>query len=312
MCCLFGLFDYDHRLKSWEKGHIIRTLAAASEARGTDAAGIAYNACGQLHIYKRPGCAHKLCFRVPGSARVVMGHTRLTTQGSAGRNRNNHPFLGHVPGATFALAHNGVLWNDRLLRKSRHLPKSKIETDSYVAVQLLEQQKALTPASLKAMAESVEGSFVFTVLDDRDNLYFVRGDNPLCLLQFPQLGIYLYASTKPILQSALGKLGLAEESFKEIPTVQGEILQITPDGARLSTYFRCAQDTWGSGWFSVYEDMPVRLPNAFAPSPHHYLHQLKTVAASYGYSEEDIDALLKEGWSTDEIEEAIYHCGRLF
>ena len=52
-----------------------------------------------------------------------------------------------------------------LLRKRLPLPFTKIETDSYVAVQLLEQKKTLDFASLKYMAEQVEGSFTFTVLD---------------------------------------------------------------------------------------------------------------------------------------------------
>ena len=73
-----------------------------------------------------------------------------------------------------------------------------MQTDSYVAVQLIEQQRALTPDRLKHMAESVEGSFVFTVLDDRDTLTFVKGDTPLCLLHF-----YVYASTEEILRKVL-------------------------------------------------------------------------------------------------------------
>ena len=118
-----------------------------------------------------------------------MGHTRMTTQGSEKKNYNNHPFLGKAGQTLFALAHNGVLFNDFELRRTCRLPKTHIETDSYVAVQLIEQQKALTPASLKEMAEAVEGSFVFTVLDEQDNLYVVKGDNPFCLLHFPRIGL---------------------------------------------------------------------------------------------------------------------------
>ncbi|MGN8890400.1 hypothetical protein [Dysosmobacter sp. HCP28S3_G4] len=77
----------------------------------------------------------------------------------------------------FVLAHNGILYNDRLLRCSNGLPKTKIETDSYIAVQLIEQKKALDFSSLKYMAEQVEGIFSFTVLDEHENLYFVKGDN---------------------------------------------------------------------------------------------------------------------------------------
>ena len=55
------------------------------------------------------------------------------------------------------------------------LPLTSVETDSYVAVQLLEQQKTLDFDSLQAMAEKVEGSFVFTVLDRDDSIWFVVG-----------------------------------------------------------------------------------------------------------------------------------------
>ena len=59
---------------------------------------------------------------------------------------------------------------------------TSVETDSYVAVQLLEQQKTLDFDSLQAMAEKVEGSFVFTVLDKDNSIWFVVGDNPLCVM----------------------------------------------------------------------------------------------------------------------------------
>ena len=65
-----------------------------------------------------------------------MGHTRAATQGSAKDNFNNHPFPGYA-GGSFALAHNGVLFNDIFLQRS--LPVTKVKTDSYVAVQLLQQ-----------------------------------------------------------------------------------------------------------------------------------------------------------------------------
>ena len=96
----------------------------------------------------------------------------------------------------FALAHNGVLWNDGWLRQVQELPKTQIETDSFVAVQLIEQKSALDFDSLQYMAEQVEGSFTFTVLDKEDNLYFVKGDSPMCICQFPKLGFILYASTE--------------------------------------------------------------------------------------------------------------------
>ena len=51
------------------------------------------------------------------------------------------------------------------LRKTEKLPATNIETDSYVAVQLIEKQQELSFDSLKYMAEQLEGSFTITVLN---------------------------------------------------------------------------------------------------------------------------------------------------
>ena len=86
----------------------------------------------------------------------------------------------HLP-----LAHNGVLYNDAELKTKYHLPKTQIETDSYVAVQLLEQEKQLHAESIKKVAELVNGSFVFTILRNDNTLFLVKGNNPLTLYHFP-------------------------------------------------------------------------------------------------------------------------------
>lgn len=83
--------------------------------------------------------AYSLELKHPDTITTLIGHTRNATHGSADKNFNNHPIFGKAGTTCFALAHNGVLWNDRA---SLHLPKTKIETDSYIAVQLIEQQKS--------------------------------------------------------------------------------------------------------------------------------------------------------------------------
>ena len=236
MCCLFGLIDYQDTLSRRQKTKMVRALAEASEARGTDAAGIAYNAGGTLQIHKRPGPAHTIHFTVPKASKVIMGHTRMATQGSALKRKNNHPFAGKARREGFALAHNGVLHNDKVLRRVHHLPPTAIETDSYIAVQLMEQQGTLNFDSLRFMAEEVEGSFCFTVLDRKDNLYFVKGDNPLCLYHYPELGLYLYASTEEILRNAIGKMRLAGQP-ESITLHCGDILKIDAHGRMDHAHF---------------------------------------------------------------------------
>lgn len=304
MCCLFGFVDYAGSLSVKQKSRLIRELSIAAEVRGTDATGIAYNTSRGLQIYKRPLAAHRLHLKIPAEAHVVMGHTRMTTQGSAKKNYNNHPFFGCVKGKCFALAHNGVLWNDRGLRHTKHLPKTKIQTDSYVAVQLLEQQKALDFDSLAKMAEQVEGSFSFAVLDEQDALWLVKGDNPLTIVHFPAAGVYVYASTAEILNKALARCGNWLGRGEKVDIAMGDIVKIDSRGHithgtfDVSKFYR---SSWG------YWDTPL-----YPKAPHseeEHLALLKSVAKAFGFTSEMIDRLLDQGFTTMEIEELLYDGG---
>lgn len=98
MCALFGLIDYGNKFSAKQRAGIISVLSKECEVRGTDATGIAYNSGGKLHIFKRAVPAHKMKFRLPENANIIMGHTRMTTQGSETFNYNNHPFFGTANG----------------------------------------------------------------------------------------------------------------------------------------------------------------------------------------------------------------------
>ena len=296
MCSVFGLIDHKQVLSSKEKNRIINALARECEVRGTDATGIAYHFGGRLRIFKRPLPAHKLRLRVPPNVSVVMGHTRMTTQGNEKFNQNNHPFPGSINGKTFALAHNGILWNDKILRQQENLPQTSVETDSYVAVQLLEQQNALDFASLKAMAETVEGSFVFTVLDSEDAIWFVIGDNPLCLFHYD--GFVLYASTQDILVKATKRLRLGKPESVQQPE-EGEILRIDKHGCQTTDSFmpRTTYPHWWrhSPYYGYPWDEEGRLHD-----------ELIAAAKAMGVSETEVQALLDYGCDPDEIEELLY------
>ena len=98
MCCLFGFVDYGHQLTRKQRSRLLTVLSVACEDRGTDATGISYNYDSRQFIYKRPIPAHLMWYRVPVDATIVMGHTRMTTQGDEKHNENNHPFPGLAGG----------------------------------------------------------------------------------------------------------------------------------------------------------------------------------------------------------------------
>lgn len=304
MCCLFGLIDYGRILSGAQKSRIINVLARQCENRGSDATGIAYNTRKGLCIYKRPKPAHVLHFWIPRDAVMVMGHTRMATQGKATFNPNNHPFYGTCHGEPFALAHNGVLWNDKELRRSQHLPVTKIETDSYVAAQLLEQEQALDFPALRKVAEHLEGSFTFTILNRHNELLIIKGDNPLCLYQFPKSGFYLYASTQAILDQALHALRLNRLPHRMVPLEMGDLMKIGSSGNREQGSFQPSFQRYGRYgacyYDSLFEDLYA------CTEDQEYLQTLKSVAGAFGYAPEDIDHLLKEGFSLEEIEDGLY------
>lgn len=301
MCCLFGFIDYAGSLSVKQKCRLIRELSIAAEVRGTDATGIAYNTSRGLQIYKRPLAAHRLHLRIPAEAHVVMGHTRMATQGSAKKNFNNHPFFGHVKGESFALTHNGTIWNDLELRRTKHLPRTKVQTDSYIAAQLLEQQKALNLSSLKCMAEQVEGSFSFSVLSEQDELWLVKGDNPLTIVHYPAAGVYVYASTAEILNKALARCGNWIGRGEKVDIAMGDIVKIDRKG-RITRGTFDASKLYRSSW--GYWDTPLypKVPH----SEEEHLALLKSVAKSFGFTGEMVDRLLGQGFTIDDVENLLY------
>ena len=301
MCCLFGIYNYSGKeIKCLSK--ITNSLAKQATERGIDATGIAYNDKGCLIIHKEPKDARCITFKHPDNVKAVMGHTRHTTQGNEKRNYNNHPFAGKCKNLKFALAHNGVLFNDKELRKSMHLPRTKIETDSYIAVQLIEKKRYLNSDSIKYMAERIEGSFSFSILDEDDTLWLVKGDSPLAIVHLPKQKLYIYASTAEILYKALVDTELFEEikkaNFEEIDISEGDILSINPTGTLICNHFDYLNTNYyGYNWWN-YKSSKV--------TDNTYLDDLKTVANCYGYDPNTIDDLFQAGFTPDEIEEYIY------
>ncbi|WP_294754378.1 class II glutamine amidotransferase [uncultured Ruminococcus sp.] len=295
MCSLFGWLDYQGIIPHKVLRKLTQALANAAEERGTDAAGISYVHGKDVVIFKRPKPAHKLHFSIPERTVAVMGHTRMTTQGDEKHNYNNHPFPGVAGETSFAFAHNGVLWNDKELRKEKQLPDTHIETDSYIAVQLLQQCDKLDFESLKDMAETVEGNFTFSVLDQNNNLYIIKGSNPMCLLHFSAFGLYVYASTESIMKNALKRVGLHKFAYERVQTDEGDILRINKTGVIERAEFepRLFHSRYG-GWhdwedemFSVHEEL------------------LLAYCGCYGVESSDVELLLEYGYTCDEIEEML-------
>ena len=306
MCGLFGLIDYKNSLTARQKEKIIKILSAECEVRGTDAAGVVYVENEEIKIYKRPLPAHKIKFRFKSNPSVIMGHTRMTTQGNQKFNRNNHPFYSEK--LNFALAHNGVINNDKKLRKSEKLPRTNIETDSYIVVQLIENKGTLNLETLKFMAEKVKGSFCFTLLDKHNNFYIVKGNNPIAVYDFGDF--YIYASTEEILNKTLKKLRV-KSKYSNITLSQGDILKLSADGSFDNGEFNTSNLEF-EYWLNDYYDRVYgfhKIKNSVCDredSEEKYFKSIVEYAKMVGVNEEDIEYLLSNGYDYFDIEEMLY------
>ena len=290
MCAIYGFLDYGKKVSHKVLSKLVKEMSIAAECRGTDATGISYVNNNEIVTYKKAKPAHKVKLYFPKGTTALIGHNRMTTQGNERYNFNNHPFEGKTDKHSFALAHNGILRNDKALRKNEKLPLTHIETDSYIAVQLLERLNKVDSESLKEVAEKVEGSFVFTVLRDDNTLYLVKGDNPITLLHFPDFGLYLYASTAEILKSAM-KFARFREPFENITIATGDIVEINHDGNISMSDFKC------SYVMSYYDRYICEIEEKE--------NLLLSICGMYGVDPDDVELLLEFGYTCDEIEEMI-------
>ena len=303
MCGLFGFSCYgDEPVKNLSV--LTNSLAEHSAVRGTDATGIAFCKNG-IQIQKDAKSAYALEFKHPDNICALIGHTRHSTHGDAKKNFNNHPFYGKTSNAKFALTHNGVLYNTASLKIAHDLKHSKIETDSYIAVQLIENQKQLSFDSIRFMAETVQGSFSFAILDDRNSIWLVKGDNPLSVLHFPEKKMYVYASTEEILYKSVVDSMLFEDlkkgRYTEVPINEGTILKINPDGTLEQETFHFYESVGFAWWeYGGYSSKNLRTDEI------EYLDTLRTMAWYHGIDAEEIDALIAEGFTPEEVEEYLY------
>ena len=138
---------------------------------------------------------------------------------------------------------------------------------------------------------------MFTVLDKDNSIWFVVGDNPLCIMFYD--GFLIYASTQEILCKTIKKLRLKAPSDILEPK-EGEIMKIDRSG-RITTGTFTPHTTF-EHWWRKY---PVSTAATTRTRPTNY-DDLFSVAKAFGVTADEVQALLDYGCSEEEIEEMLY------
>lgn len=184
-------------------------LLSELDVRGGEASGYAIQDKDSTSVFKKDVRGSKLNLRrMPKNTRIAILHTRLATHGSTKVNANNHPV--QSPDQSISLVHNGVIYNHTLVRSE--LKTQLPEVDSSVIPAILEKfDRDVTQFSM------LDGDASVAWLDDNDRgvLRVARiSHSPLTIAQLKD-GSFVFASTKPILERALARLGLRAEFIQE-------------------------------------------------------------------------------------------------
>jgi glucosamine--fructose-6-phosphate aminotransferase (isomerizing) len=200
------------------------------EYRGYDSAGIALRESGGLDYVRAVGNLDNLKAAAGTNGSVSnhgLGHTRWATHGAV-TEQNAHPLAG-CDGERIAVVLNGIVENYRELKDSLvaegHTFTS--ETDAEVVTHLVERHYGgdLIAAVRAAYAE-LEGHFAFVVIHDAQPDLLVGARRQCPLVVGVGDGEMFLASAVAAFLAETRKVQLIDE---------GEVVAITPDGARFFT-----------------------------------------------------------------------------
>jgi glucosamine 6-phosphate synthetase-like amidotransferase/phosphosugar isomerase protein len=194
-----------------------------NEKRGEAATGLAIvNNDGKIRLYKQPLPAHQfvqtetyqnLLREINANTVLILGHTRLPTQGNPQDNRNNHPIQS---GSVYGI-HNGHIHNDHtLFAQWGWLREAEVDSEIIFRVladcgdYCLEEVELLS--LLQTKFSTFQGKFTFLATDCRipQRLIVVKHNNPISLHFSPEWNTLIFSSSYIFLRKLFGKVVVNE------------------------------------------------------------------------------------------------------
>jgi len=224
MCGIFGLLG-EGRIDAGD----FRTLALRSERRGRDSSGLMYLVDGSYRVLRADYRIRELINEVDvGTCPVIMGHSRLITNGQA----DNQP----VVRDGLAVIHNGIITNDaEYWAASRRTRRFSIDTEAIldVAIGLMGDGRPLEDL-YESVRTSCKGSFScalvvpqtgkLVLMSNTGSLYIGRRPGSMC---FASERAFLEAASCADIRQLIGsEIFEVPRSEKEIVIEDRKILRL--------------------------------------------------------------------------------------
>ena len=221
MCGIFGIYNHPEA-----SNHTYLGLYALQH-RGQESSGIVSSDGKQLHHYRQMGLVSEvftrdILKRLPGKSAI--GHVRYSTAGSSDL-KNAQPFVVEYAKGGMAIAHNGNLTNDFLIRSELEsngsIFQSNMDTEVITHLIARSKEKNFVERTIEALHQ-VKGAYSLLLLNENE-MVAVRdpfGFRPLALGQLKDA---------PVIASETCAFDLIGAKFvREIEP--GEIILINMDG----------------------------------------------------------------------------------
>jgi glucosamine--fructose-6-phosphate aminotransferase (isomerizing) len=250
LCGIFGILISENlKLSPKDLMQIVNSVFKLSESRGKEASGLAVRFKDSIHVFKEPITSSKLVktskykelFNQTLKAEaydgvnlkaplLILGHSRLQTNGQSEINANNQPVV--KDGAVGI--HNGIIVNDDKLWETFSILKKKYDVDTEVFLSLLRMFRAQGKSIVEAVRlvfEHIEGSASVAVqFDDVNNLVLASNTGSLYMALSQSEKVLVFASEKYILQQALGNRFLrslfARQPITQVQSGQGYLFDL--------------------------------------------------------------------------------------
>lgn len=208
MCGIFGVIQKDN--SSLDIFQAVNNLLLLSESRGKDASGIATITETDITILKRPYSARNLVRMKEYQELLkeknlfgVIGHARMETNGSYGKEFNNQP----VVKDGIVTIHNGIIVNDTQLWNDNASIKREYEVDTEIINSLLRSNYKNSGDLLSAIREtfsSLEGSYsTISLLSDLNSMLLATNTGSLYELIDEENGCFMCASEEYFLKNMI-------------------------------------------------------------------------------------------------------------
>ncbi len=214
----------------------------ALQHRGQESAGMAFPGPAGLQCHKGMGLVGQVFPRemlatLPATA--VLGHVRYSTTGVSSI-ANAQPLVARASnGGGIALAHNGNLSNDDLLKRSMleqgHIFHATSDTETLLATLFRYRRLGLAEAVARAM-ETVEGAYAAVLMDCEQLVAFrdPHGFRPLVIGRLDETVVF---ASETCALDAAGAAFIREVLPGEIVSVQGGELSATAPVAGMPSAF---------------------------------------------------------------------------